>query len=82
MLTHWRLQDVITLRRSLAVLLLGGFAEAILPALDGLLAFGWRLSGSAPFEAFLLAGISLIAQGGFIYLVLRGAASVIDRWRR
>jgi hypothetical protein len=81
-LSHRRLQDVITLRRILAVLLLGGFAEEILPALDGLLAFGWSLSDSAPLRALLLAGVSLVAQAGLIYLVLRGAASLIDRWRR
>lgn len=82
MLRDQRLQDVVTLRRVLAVLVLGGLVEAILPALDGILAFGWRLSGSAPLRALLLAGVSLLAQAGVIYLVLRGAAALIERWRR
>lgn len=79
---HRRLQDVITLKRILAVLVLGALAEAILPALDGIAAFGWELSDSAPLRALVLAAISLITQAGVIYLVLRGAAFLIDRWRR
>ena len=82
MLSRRRLRNVITLRRILAVLLLGALAEAIRPALDELLASGWRFSASEPLRALFLAGVSLLAQGGLIYLVVRGAASLLDRWRR
>jgi hypothetical protein len=82
MLTLRRALDAVTLRRVVAVLLLGGFAEAITSLLSWLVSIGWGLKDVATLRAFLLAGFALVAQAGLIYLVLRGLRSLLDRWRK
>lgn len=77
-----RLLDVVTFRRVVAVLLLGGFAEAIASFLSWLVSVGWELKDVATLRACLFAGIVFAIDAGLIYLALRGLGSLLDHWRR
>jgi len=74
--------EAVTLRRVVAVLLLGCFAEPIASLISWFVSLGWQLKDVATLRACFLAGFSLAVQAGLIYLALRGAASLLDRWRR
>jgi hypothetical protein len=74
--------DAVTLRRVVAVLLLGGFAEAIASFLSWLVSVGWELKDVATLRACLLAAIVFAVDAGLIYLALRGLGSLMDHWRR
>ncbi len=82
MLSPRHILDAVTLRRVVAVLLLGGFAEAIASFLSWLVSVGWELKDVAPLRACLLAAIVFAVDAGLIYLALRGLGSLFDHWRR
>ncbi len=77
-----RLLDVVTFRRVVAVLLLGGFAEAIASFLSWLVSVGWGLKDVATLRACLFAGIVFAVDAALIYLALRGLGSLMRHWRR
>jgi hypothetical protein len=77
-----RFLGVVTFRRVIAVLLLGGFAEAIAPFLSWLVSVGWELKDVATLRACLFAGIVFAVDAGLIYLALRGLGSLLGHWRR
>jgi hypothetical protein len=82
MLTLRRALAAVTLRRVIAVLLLGCFVEAIASLLGWLVSIGWALKDVATLRAFLLAALALAAQAGLVYLALRGLGSLLDRRRK
>lgn len=81
MLSPRRILAAVTLRRVVAVLLLGGFAEAIASFLSWLVSVGWELKDVATLRACLLAAIVFAIDAGLIYLALHGLGSVLDHWR-
>jgi hypothetical protein len=82
MLTLRRALDAVTLRRVVAVLLFGGFAEEIASVLGWLVSIGWELKDVATLRAFLLTGVAFAFNAGLIYLVLRAPAWLLDRRRQ
>lgn len=82
MLSPRRILDAVTLRRVVAVLLLGGFAEAIASFLSWLVSVGWELKDLATLRACLLAAIVFAVDAVLIYLALRGLGSLLGHWRR
>ena len=81
MLRPRRILEAVTLRRVVAMLLLGGFAEEISSFLSWLGSVGWQLGGVATLRACLLAGLSFAVDACLIYLALRGLGSLLGRWR-
>ena len=81
MLSPRRILDAVTLRRVVAVLLLGGFAEAIASFLSWLVSVGWELKDVATLRACLVAGFVFAVDAALIYLALRGLGSLLDHWR-
>jgi uncharacterized membrane protein YjjB (DUF3815 family) len=82
MLSPRRILDAVTLRRVVAVLLLGGFAEAIASFLSWLVSVGWELKDLATLRACLLAAIVFAVDAVLIYLALHGLGSLLDHWRK
>lgn len=82
MLTLRRALDAVMLRRVVAVLLLGGFAEEISSVLSWLVSIGWELKDVATLRAFLLTGVAFAFNAGLIYLALRAPAWLLDRRRQ
>jgi hypothetical protein len=76
-----RILDAVTLRRVVAVLLIGGFAKEILSVLTWLAGAGWELKDVATLRALALAGVRLAFDAALIYLALRGLRWVLDRRR-
>jgi hypothetical protein len=82
MLSPRRILDAVTPRRVVAVLLLGGFAEAIASFLGWLVSVGWELKDVATLRACLFAGVVFAVDAAVIYLALRGLRSLLDHRRR
>jgi len=76
-----RILDVVTLRRVVVALLIGGFAKSILSFLSWLAGTGWRLWSVASVRALLLATLVFAVDAALIYLALRGLGSVLEGWR-
>jgi len=68
----------VTLRRVVAILLLGGFAESIASFLSWLISASWRLHDVETLRACLLAGVAFAVEAGLIYLALRGFGSLLE----
>lgn len=72
----------VTLRRVLAALLIGAFAQETVAAFSWLADTGWELKDVAAVRGLAVAGLRLVLEGALIYLALRGLAAVLDRCGR
>lgn len=73
-----RILRAVTLRRVLAALLIGAFAQEIVAVLPCLADTGRELKDVAA-HGLAVAGLRLVLEGALIYLALRGLAAVLDR---
>lgn len=81
-MTTRRMLDAVTLRRVVAVLLIGGFAKEIVSFLTWLADTGWALWDVASVRALALASVRFALEVALIYLALRGLGSVLGRRHR
>lgn len=72
-----RALDALTLRRVVALLLIGGFASPIFGLLDWLATTAWELARTPALRAFLLSGLGLALEAGAIYLAARGLLALL-----